>query len=167
MEKKHMAIAAAVIIVIIAIVAIFATGIISTDSLMGQPPVENKTFDFEGCTLVLPETTAVLNLTGEEDSGVSSVFYLITDNSTNTTFTLAVGSGSNLVPSANDYIANLASQGYNVQKDGEYDGWTIVKDSDEDNYKYELVKVDGKAYVLSGDDLEHLKSVVDTFEKKE
>ncbi len=162
-----MAIAAAVIVVIIAIVAIFATGIISTDSLMGQPPVENKTFDFEGCTLELPETSAVLNLTGNEDQGVQSTFYLVTDNSTNTTFTLAVGSGSNLVPTANDYIANLASQGYNVQKDGEYKGWTIVKDSDEDSYTYELVKVDGKAYVFSGDDLNQLKSIVDTFKKKD
>ena len=184
MDKKVMGIIAVVAIIVIALVALFAfsgdgsspANILSNNSSGGgilssgdsaPEPVKNKTFEFEACTLELPEDSAILNLSNNED-GFSAMMYMVVSNSTNDSFVMAVASGENLIPSADSYVDNMIAQGNNVEKVEDYGKWVIVKNNDVSTNKYSAVNVEGGyGFIISHDNTTALKNIVDTFKLKE
>ena len=174
MDKKVIGIGAIVAIIIIAIIAVVAMGGMGgSGGILGNATnataaevVTNKTYDFEYCTLELPNTTNVVNLSNNED-GFEAMLYIIADNATNSSFTMAVATGDNMISSADEYVGNMNSQGNDVEKVEDYGKWVIVKNNDNSSYKYMAVNIEGgHGFLISHDDMGTLKQIVDTYKFK-
>ena len=157
---------------VLLIVFFLISAFISPDANLA--PVENETYQFDGFTLDFPTNVSMYNYTTNDESDYNSVTTYVNWNDENDSphsVEVITMKGSSLVSSEDEYFSNV--QRYGAEKVGTYGEWTIVdmRNLTGDNGEsvdegYVLVHHTGDRLVgLSGDDLELLKKVSDTFKK--
>lgn len=136
----------------------------------GQPEIVNETYTLGGFSVELPKNTSIINFTTNEE-GVNGTTYFIQDYAhNNTTCSITVGEGSNLVTSIDDYVQNMLDKGAIKQEN--HGNWTVLNLN---NYRFEDGSKDS-GYVLAmhegsriimmrGQDLGYLQNLSDTYKK--
>ncbi len=167
-----------IIIIVVAIIAIIVIAAAALSmSGMFAPTVEMSEYEFEGCSMVIPNDTNV-SYYPTESSGIEILtwnfdYYNETgENAESDYIEFEVVSGSSLV-SESTYIQRKVADG--AVNMGKYGEWTILDisnmsyDSGEYVYAgdYFLVSSDSShIYELNGDNLDFLKQMADSFVKK-
>lgn len=160
MENKHLAIIAIIVVVIVAVIAL----VLSVGLLSVAP--QNQTYQFDGCTLELPENVEFDNLTRGNASRVLEEFYYISDPNSGENYSFDVSKGASMISTVDQYVSNLAQKG--ATNDGNYNNWTIVNLHGYHpgglRYNYLLLYHDGTVlYEFCGNNLTALEHVADTF----
>lgn len=137
----------------------------------GEPEIVNETYTLDGFSIVLPQNTSIINFTQPDKDGVNGTTYFIQDYAhNNTTTSISIGEGGNLVTSIDDYVQNMLDKG--AIKEENYGNWTVLNvnnyrfDDGSHDSGYVLAMHEGSRIVMmSGEDLGYLKNLSDTYKK--
>lgn len=127
----------------------------------------NETYTFDGFTLELPSNTTISNFTWD-GNGYTVNSYIV--STVDDSYLIDVTKGSGAVDSAQEYARNWVNND-GATLGGEYGNWTIIdlntaKSDNETLSGYILATHDGTTmFEIRGEDLDALKSIVDTFKK--
>lgn len=137
----------------------------------GEPEIVNETYTLDGFSVVLPKNTSIINFTLPNNDGVNGTTYYIQDYAhNNTTCSISVGEGSNLVTSIDDYVQNMLDKG--AIKEANHGNWTVLNvnnyrfDDGSKDSGYVLAMHEGSRIItISGEDLGYLQNLSDTYKK--
>ena len=137
----------------------------------GSKELQNQTYTIEGMKVDLPENATMFNISSTSNGVYSNTYYISWGNASdgnNGSIDIGYATGSNLVRSADEFIQNWADLG--AKSEGSYKDWVIINrdgvpySSGSGSYSgYILGNYrNGSMYLLMGDNLTFLKSVIDT-----
>ncbi len=161
----------ALTIIVLAVFSCLSVASAGLFDFLGGDQAKNKTVEFEGFSLSLPDNAVMINNTTKDNGVTFNQHVLQYNNGKGDTYLLVLkANGSGMVNSADEYRNNWVSNG--AKDGGNYSGWSIIQISNSTNHqfndtlKYLFVKKTNSTFVVLGaPDLNELKKVSDTFKE--